>query len=341
MFDISVIIPVHNEEATLTDSINSVLDQKGVLVEVIVIDDASTDTSAELAANIAAGDSRVRIIRRNQRGGPGTARNDGMAHVGSSMVTFLDSDDIFIPGALEAMARTMIEKKADIVYGCHSWLDGTGRIRPVSYLERYLESVVPIRDNPDMAALFGVVAGKLFKKEIATGPGIEFPPLSCYEDMVFSLYTWYEAKTIASSTLPVLIRRPHPRLKSNESASERRSLESTGDFITAITLVNDYCIAHDLEDVLRNFMPVSTSRLLLHISQIIDPSIRNMAYDKFRSTLPRFQIDGACFEEESGLSLSEAVSLDFPKVTESYIRYRAVRKGLEREMEKLQKKNSD
>ena len=89
---VSVVVPCHNGAASLTGAVQSVRTQFGPSMEVIVVDDASTDDSAAVAAQLAVTDPSVRIIRRATNGGPAAARNTGLRAADGRYVCFLDAD---------------------------------------------------------------------------------------------------------------------------------------------------------------------------------------------------------------------------------------------------------
>jgi glycosyltransferase involved in cell wall biosynthesis len=97
---LSVVIPTWNRARLVRDAINSVLAQREGEVEVIVVDDASTDSTAELLADEFG--ERTRVLRLEHRRGPGGARNAGARLARGEFVAFLDSDDIWLPGKLDA-----------------------------------------------------------------------------------------------------------------------------------------------------------------------------------------------------------------------------------------------
>ena len=100
---LSVVIPTWNRAHLVCDAINSALNQRPGEVEVIVVDDGSTDNTADLIARIY-GDW-VRLISLGKRGGAGAARNAGVALARGDLVAFLDSDDVWLPGKLDAELR--------------------------------------------------------------------------------------------------------------------------------------------------------------------------------------------------------------------------------------------
>jgi glycosyltransferase involved in cell wall biosynthesis len=97
---LSVVIPSWNRAQLVCDAVNSALAQGNGEVEVIVVDDASTDATVEVLE--ASFGSRVRLLRLEHRRGPGGARNAGARLARGELVGFLDSDDVWLPGKLAA-----------------------------------------------------------------------------------------------------------------------------------------------------------------------------------------------------------------------------------------------
>lgn len=98
----SIIVPVYNTAAYLTACVESVLDQECSDFEVILVDDGSTDGSADLCDAFAARDARVRVIHQANRG-VSSARNKGLDCALGEYLWFCDSDDVVLPGALRAL----------------------------------------------------------------------------------------------------------------------------------------------------------------------------------------------------------------------------------------------
>lgn len=111
--DVSVIIAAFNAEATVTRAVRSALRQDGVTVEVIVVDDASVDATADIVARIE--DERVRLVRLSRNGGPGAARNAGLDHAEGRYVAVLDSDDTMYPDRMARLIGRADDAAADIV----------------------------------------------------------------------------------------------------------------------------------------------------------------------------------------------------------------------------------
>src|SRR5450755_2097977 len=92
--EFSVVVPADNAAGTISSAVRSVLAQTQPDLEVIVVDDGSTDATAEIVAGIE--DSRVRVISQDNRGLP-AARNAGVAAARGTYIALLDSDDLYLP----------------------------------------------------------------------------------------------------------------------------------------------------------------------------------------------------------------------------------------------------
>ncbi|MFC2106017.1 glycosyltransferase family 2 protein, partial [Candidatus Bipolaricaulota bacterium] len=111
---VSAIIPVFNGERFLVEAIESVLAQDYDPLEIIIIDDGSTDNTPRIAAGYA---DRIRYVRQ-ENGGPAAARNAGLLHSHGEAVSFLDADDLWTPGKLMSQAAGLSERASvDIVLG--------------------------------------------------------------------------------------------------------------------------------------------------------------------------------------------------------------------------------
>src|SRR2546421_8972632 len=99
---ISVIVPVRDARATLPETLDSLRGQTFSEWQAVVLDDASSDGSRELAERFAAADSRVKLRRLEGRGA-GPARNEGLRAAEGAWTLFLDADDLLAPEALERL----------------------------------------------------------------------------------------------------------------------------------------------------------------------------------------------------------------------------------------------
>jgi glycosyltransferase involved in cell wall biosynthesis len=125
---VSVVMPVYNADRYLCKSIDSVLQQTHRALELIVVDDCSSDRSWALIGEYAAADSRVRAIRLDANGGVAAARNAGLAAATGSHIAFLDSDDWWHPRKLERQLLHMARTGARISFTAYDRVATDGRL---------------------------------------------------------------------------------------------------------------------------------------------------------------------------------------------------------------------
>jgi len=121
---LSVLIPCWNAATTIAAALRSVLEADAVPLEVVVVDDASTDITPEIVAAIAERDPRVVLVRQPANGGVSAARNRGLEVVRGEWLAFLDADDRWLPGGLDALATHARDSDALAVLGQRVWTDG-------------------------------------------------------------------------------------------------------------------------------------------------------------------------------------------------------------------------
>ena len=122
---ISVVIPLYNKDASIAQSLGSVLSQSYNDFEVVLVDDGSTDGSVSVVESVH--DSRIRLVRQ-ANGGPSKARNTGVKNAQGEWILFLDADDELLPGALKMFADAITAHPA-YNFIDFSWYTDTGKQR--------------------------------------------------------------------------------------------------------------------------------------------------------------------------------------------------------------------
>jgi len=142
---VSVIVPCYNYGHFLPASVGSVLGQERVTAQVIIVDDASTDDSAAVAARIAAADPRVVVLRNRQNSGHVVTFNNGLAVATGDFIVRLDADDLLTPGSLaRAVALFDAYPSVGLVYGHPLHFEGETPPEPSNRLKGW--SVWPGED---------------------------------------------------------------------------------------------------------------------------------------------------------------------------------------------------
>ena len=109
---ISIIVPTYNREKTIKESIESLIKQTYEKIEIIIVDDGSTDNTADVVTSIK--DPRVTYIKLLENKGACYARNIGIKEAKGKYVMFNDSDDIFVNNKVEMQYQSLIENKSDM-----------------------------------------------------------------------------------------------------------------------------------------------------------------------------------------------------------------------------------
>ena len=114
--EVSVLVPVYNVEQYLAECLDSILEQPGVDLEVVCIDDCGTDNSIEILKEYQARDSRIRLVSHTENRGLSAARNTGIENAKGEYILLLDSDDLLKPDCLALQVAAIRRDQADMVY---------------------------------------------------------------------------------------------------------------------------------------------------------------------------------------------------------------------------------
>ena len=189
---VSVIVPVYNAEAFLPPAMDSILNQTLQEIEVICVDDGSTDGSLKLIKEYQKQDARIRIVTQNNAG-PGMARNNGLRRARGEYIAFLDADDFFDAKFLAKMYETAVADDLDIVvtdYDLYHSKTSKFRKNVTGEAQKLLAPgrVTSKNDFPDQIFQLtdGYVWSKLFRNSFLREKQIVFPEqLRMFEDVYF------------------------------------------------------------------------------------------------------------------------------------------------------------
>lgn len=183
---VSVIIPIFNVVDYLQQSVESILDQTYVNLQVILVDDGSTDGSSHLAEILKRNDSRIELIHKKNEG-LSSARNVGLSIATGEYAYFFDSDDLAESNLIEESVRFLETNNADFVTFTHDVIDNRNQyVRgKINNQEYKLSRIV---SNEDLISK--VLTGKIrvaawsyiFRREVFTGADIKFQVGKKYED---------------------------------------------------------------------------------------------------------------------------------------------------------------
>ena len=200
----SIVIPVYNAKASLERCVDSWLCQTRKDLEIILVDDGSSDGSKELCDELAKNHSGtcVRVIHQ-ANSGVSAARNAGIRAAEGEFLLFTDSDDYVEPDYLEKMAALQENSDADLVLcGYHHLYDGADIVKVpgethVSTMAEFQQEFLELYKKSDL----NMPWNKLYRKELFAGePLLRFEEGTLFEDVEFSLYAIRKAKKIVLCT---------------------------------------------------------------------------------------------------------------------------------------------
>ncbi|HEY6479193.1 MAG TPA: glycosyltransferase family 2 protein [Streptosporangiaceae bacterium] len=204
---ISVVIPVYDVAASLPRCLDSVLAPGGD-VEVIAVDDASPDGCGTLLDARAAADPRLHVVHLAANGGPGAARNAGLARATGEYVWFVDADDCLSDGALPAVTAALGARPDVLLIGWDATYDGPpGRAERTvpgpgrDILDRVPAAGTTLEAQPPLIELSMTSWSKLLRREFLAKLGTAFGP-GIHEDVIVTCAALLAAESVAAVPRP-------------------------------------------------------------------------------------------------------------------------------------------
>ena len=201
---ISIIVPVYNAELYLDECVGSIVNQSYRNLEIILVDDGSTDSSATLCDRWADADKRIRTIHQNNSG-PSAARNNAIEQCTGNFITFVDSDDTIAPQYIETLYNNLVNTDADISSlslnlskSDHSHKTN----KPVT-----MTALKAVENILFQRGLDNAVAGKLYKRHL--WQSVRFRTGIYYEDLEVFYHLYLQAKRIVHQDFPLYFYRQH------------------------------------------------------------------------------------------------------------------------------------
>lgn len=196
MIDVSVIIPVFNTEKYLAACIDSVLDQEHVIIDVILVDDGSTDSSSKICDDYAKKHDNISVIHI-ANSGQAIAKNLGFKQARGKYVTFTDSDDKMGPQMLYKMVTAGNKYNADIICCNYKQIDESGNLSHLActdkkYILNHEDGLIHFYSRDK---IYSQCWTKLYKKQMLIDHQIENEPIRYDEDIIFNIKAFKAAQT--------------------------------------------------------------------------------------------------------------------------------------------------
>lgn len=221
MEKVSIIIPVHNVECELPLCLESVLNQSYTNIEVIVVNDGSTDRSTEIISQYADKDSRVVVVNQDNQG-PSAARNHGIEKATGDFIAFVDSDDWVERSFIEHMLTCMKKTNADIVECGYRQIRNPSDISYSVFPREYdnihgVEKIIEAHFKGEISVL---VWNKLYRAEQVKS--VLFQERTEYEDVLWTFNVLKKINCIVSISDLLYNWRERPGSISRRQFNEKR-----------------------------------------------------------------------------------------------------------------------
>lgn len=306
----SIIIPVYNVEAWLEECLDSLLNQTYENIEVILINDGSTDSSLDICEVYAKKDSRIQVFSQENKG-QATARNHGLEKVTGDYILFMDSDDYLIDQAcIEKFIQIFQEKKCEVIYTSYCrFEDETREIIEDLSLQFTQEEIEELTGQQLLELLisrksyYHAPYQKICKKSFLTKHQILFKEGYFHEDVEWtarvlyhasSVYAyfnrWYmrrmrENSTITTKDETIILKKAMDRMKLASELSQ---------FFIAREVLADSVILQDLAQMywgdLLILPTLKNKQYLAHSKEVIDNTKKVLLYEKSKKVRISYSI---------------------------------------------------
>lgn len=209
MYKVSIIVPVYNVEAYLPECLDSIINQTYTNLEIILVDDGSTDRSGEISEQYRTTDPRIHVIHQ-ENGGLSSARNTGLKQATGTFVFFLDSDDYLERNGIEQVMAAQMQYEADIIVSNYYYSYTQSETIAVGG-----EDFTAVLNNADAMRqlMTGTIQsfawGKLFRRSIIKDHF--FPCGKLFEDQFWTHRIFAEANSVVTIKAPTV----HYRQRNN------------------------------------------------------------------------------------------------------------------------------
>ena len=277
---VSIIIPVNNAEKYLGACLDSVVRQTLKDIEIVCVDDGSTDSSPDILAEYAANDPRVKVILQ-PKSNAGAARNAGYDASSGEYLLFLDADDVFAPTLVETLIRGIATSGADVaICRYESFPDGC-RLPPLSREAGSWRTFDGPASSVDIFRRWmGWSWDKLFRRSLIERHALRFQEIAASNDLAFVFAAVSLAQRIAETDAVLVAHRLHAG--SIEAGRDRTPLcciEALREYRNRMITAGAFSAHPELERAFKSYVP---RFVFWYLYTITDKT----AYDRLKTVLP-------------------------------------------------------
>src|SRR3954452_6531250 len=286
---VSVVVPMYNVAAYLDACLQSIAQQTVSDLEVVMVDDGSTDDSARIAQEMAARDQRFRLVSQ-PNGGLGRARNTGADAATGEFLSFVDSDDVLPRNAYEALLAALHRSGSDFASGNVRRLTSYGISQAAFLADVFQRTRIATHVTKFQALLADRIAcNKLFRRSFWDEHGLRFPEGVLYEDMPVTVPAHFLARSVDVVDRTVYLW----RLREGADLSitqQRTDLRAFRDRVRAVDSVSRFLAGKELYDAKRAYdasVLRDDLRYFLDVLDAADDEFRTAFFDLANDFLDR------------------------------------------------------
>jgi CDP-glycerol glycerophosphotransferase len=288
---LSVVVPMYNVAPYLHECLDSIANQAHRDLEVIMVDDGSTDDSARIAADFAAKDARFRLVTQENKG-LGAARNTGVRHASGAYLMFVDSDDVLPSYAVDTLVAALEQSGSDFASGNVYRLNSRG-VRPSSmHRQIFAETRLRTHVSRNRDLLEDRTAwNKVFRRQFWDKHDLSFPEGVLYEDTPVMVPAHVLASSVDTLEVPVYYWRE--REGGDRSITQRRDeLKGFVDRIAGVDGVSRFLATQKQRKVKRWYDAAALRgdlMLFMKVLPDVDDEYRQVFLDRCNDFLDRVE----------------------------------------------------
>lgn len=273
---LTVVIPVYNVEDYVEKCVRSVIAQTYNNLEILLVDDGSTDSSGAFCDKIAKEDARISVFHTENHG-LSAARNVGIDNAHGELIAFVDSDDWIEPDMYSFLYNKMVENDADISV-CQHFIDKDGQSRCKAKIK---EDILCDRDMAmnvlmEDKKMHNYAWDKLYKRTLFEG--LHYPEGILYEDIAFTYKVVYRINKLYISTEP----KYHYTVRTGSIVSARYSISRNYSYFNSEYILMTFMVEHGYKDGARHLVRRGIHSIKRLIMSGAEDEMINEIIDKLR-----------------------------------------------------------
>ncbi len=261
MSEVSIIIPVYNAKKFIKECLVNCMNQTFEDIEIIVVDDKSTDNTVEIIKSVMKEDSRIKLIELDKNYRQGYARNIAIEQAQSDYIMFLDVDDAYTNDCVEQLYKKISEDDADMTVCRFATIDhNTGKVANEHEFNNYANLPVKLHNGfnwkdcvpLDLFDKCNVVWDKIYKKSFLKEKDIKFPGGMFCEDDVFSFRAIFRAEKVTVLNKSLVYYRIN-RKDSSSNLKDRTTFDCFAMYKMIKEDLQNQCIFFKLENAFMHY----------------------------------------------------------------------------------------